>query len=365
MSPRRIVLPEFPWDTLAPAKARAAAHPDGLIDLSIGTPVDSTPDVVQDALRSASNAPGYPQTAGTPDLREAIVGWLARRHGITDLPSDAVLPVIGSKELVGTLPTLLGLGAGDRMVIPELAYPTYAASGAFAGVAVTASDSLLAVGPSACSLVWLNSPSNPTGRVLPPDHLRKVVAEARGRGAVVASDECYLDLFYAGDPPLSVLHPSVREGSLDGLLAVHSLSKRSNFAGYRGGFVAGDPAIIRQLLEVRKHLGFIVPRPVQRAMLAAYTDDAHVETQRLRYADRREALTAAVRAAGFRIDHSAAGLYLWLTRDEDCWATVSWLAERGVLVAPGSFYGAAGQRHVRAALTATDEQIAAVAARLA
>ncbi len=361
---RQFVLPDFPWDQLAPYGDKAAQHPDGIIDLSIGTPVDDTPQVVQDALTAGANAPGYPQTVGTPALREAIVSWLQRVHGITGVTTEMVLPVIGSKEFVGGLPTLLGLGAGDAIVIPELAYPTYAVSAAYCGAEVLARDGLAAIGPQRVSLIWINSPSNPTGKVLPETHLRKVVDEARSRGAIVASDECYLDLSYDGPKPQSVLHPDVCGGSFEGLLAVHSLSKRSNFAGYRGGFVAGDPALIKRLTEVRKHLGYLVPRPVQDAMAAAYTDDEHVEVQRQRYAARRTVLKGALEAAGFTIDESEAGLYLWATRGLNCWDTVDLLADKGILVAPGAFYGPKGAQHVRVALTASDDAITQAAARL-
>jgi succinyldiaminopimelate transaminase len=213
-------------------------------------------------------------------------------------------------------------------------------------------------------LVWVNSPSNPTGRVLPVAHLRKVVDWARPRGAVVASDECYLTLGWEGQPPVSVLSPMVCGESFDGVLAVHSLSKRSNLAGYRAGFVAGDPALVAELLAVRKHAGMMVPAPVQAAMAAALDDEAHVKEQRDRYQRRRAALLSALTAAGFEVAHSDAGLYLWATRGEDCWSTVDWLAQRGILVAPGTFYGPTGAQHVRVALTATDERVATAVARL-
>ncbi len=357
-------LPEFPWDRLAPAASRARAHPDGVVDLSVGTPVDPTPDVVQDALRAAADAPGYPATWGTPALRQTVTDWLTRRHGVTDLDPASVLPTIGSKELVAWLPTLLGLGPGDTVVIPTLAYPTYDVGARLAGATAVRTDGLTELGPVRPKLVWINSPANPTGRVLPVAHLAKVVAWARERGAVVASDECYLDTWY-GEQPLSVLHPDVRGGTFEGLLAVHSTSKHSNLAGYRAGFIAGDPAISAALLDVRKHAGMIVPAPVQAAMVAAYAEDDHIEVQRTRYAARRGALAAALPAAGFRIDESAAGLYLWITRDEDCWQSVDALAALGILVAPGEFYGPAGARHVRIALTATDERVDAACTRLA
>lgn len=353
----------FPWDTLADVTAAARAHPDGIVDLSVGTPVDPVAPVIREALAAASAAPGYPTTAGTAALREAAVAALARRYGITGLAPDAVLPVIGTKELIAWLPTLLGLGAADTVVVPELAYPTYEVGALLAGAAVVRADSLTQLGPSVPALVYLNSPSNPTGKVLGVEHLRKVVGWARERGVLVASDECYLGLGW-DTAPLSVLHPDVCDGDHTGLLALHSLSKTSSLAGYRAGFVAGDSAVVAELLAVRKHAGMMMPTPVQAAMVAALDDDGHEREQRARYARRREQLLPALRAAGFTVDHSEAGLYLWATRGEPCRDTLAWLAERGILVAPGEFYGPRGAQHVRVALTATDERIAAAAARL-
>ncbi|OMC53159.1 succinyldiaminopimelate transaminase [Mycobacterium sp. IS-836] len=356
-------LPEFPWDTLADAKALAGAHPDGIVDLSVGTPVDPVATVIREALAAASAAPGYPATAGTANLRESAVAALGRRFGITGLNESAVLPVIGTKELIAWLPTLLGLGAADVVVVPELAYPTYEVGARLAGAQVLRADSLTQLGPQSPALFYLNSPSNPTGRVLGLDHLRKVVGWARERGVVVASDECYLGLGWDAEP-LSVLHPSVCDGDHTGLLAVHSLSKSSSLAGYRAGFVAGDPGLVAELLAVRKHAGMMVPTPVQAAMAAALDDDVHDKLQRERYARRRAALAPALRSAGFVIDLSEGGLYLWATRGEPCRDSVAWFAQRGVLVAPGEFYGPGGARHVRVALTATDERIAAAVDRL-
>ena len=357
-------MPVFPWDTLADAAASARAHPDGIVDLSVGTPVDEVAPVIRDALAAASSAPGYPTTAGTPALRRAAVAALQRRYGITGLADDAVLPVIGTKELIAWLPTLLGLGADDVVVVPELAYPTYDVGARLAGAQVLHADSLTQLGPRSPQLVYVNSPSNPTGAVLGVDHLRKVVGWARERGALVASDECYLGLGWEAEP-VSVLHPSVCDGDHSGLLAVHSLSKTSSLAGYRAGFVAGDPAVVAELLAVRKHAGMMVPTPVQAAMVAALDDDAHEHDQKERYRRRRGVLLAAVREAGFTVEHSEAGLYLWATRGEPGRKTVSWLADRGILVAPGEFYGPRGADFVRIALTATDERIDAAAARLA
>jgi succinyldiaminopimelate transaminase len=288
---------------------------------------------------------------------------LGRRYGIEGLAESAVLPVIGSKELIAWLPTLLGLGPADVVVVPELAYPTYDVGARLAGAQVLRADSLTQLGPQSPALIYLNSPSNPTGRVLGIDHLRKVVGWARDRGVVVASDECYLGLAWDAEP-LSVLHPSVCDGDHTGLLAVHSLSKTSSLAGYRAGFVAGDAGLVAELLAVRKHAGMIVPTPVQAAMVAALDDDDHEKLQRERYARRRAALLPAVRSAGFTVDYSDAGLYLWATRAEGCRVTVEWFAERGILVAPGDFYGPGGAQHVRVALTATDERIDAAVQRL-
>ncbi len=361
----RIALPDFPWDRLAPYAAKARAHPGGIIDVSVGTPVDPTPAVAREALAAAANAPGYPQTYGTAALREAVASWFARRRGVPGVDPAAVLPTIGSKELVAWLPTLIGLGPGDLVMHPEIAYPTYDIGARLAGATPVPADGTAQVGPAAgrVRLVWVNSPGNPHGRVLGVEHLAKTVAWARTHGAVVASDECYAELGWTGEVP-SILDPRVCGGSHHGLLAVYSLSKQSNLAGYRAAFVAGDPALVARLLEVRKHAGMMVPAPVQEVLRAVLGDDAHVAEQRERYRARREAVRAALVAAGLRIEHSEAGLYLWATRDEPCWETVSWLAERGVLAAPGEFYGPAGARFVRVALTATDERVAALAARL-
>ena len=357
-------LPDYPWDELAEASLLARAHPAGLVDLSVGTPVDRVPGPARTALADASNSPGYPTVHGTAELRQAYSGWMDRSHGVTDIDPAAVLPTIGSKELVASLPVQLGFGPGDTVVIPEISYPTYEVGALMAGAAVIRADSLTALGPARPALLWLNSPSNPTGRVLPAEHLAKVVSWARSRGTIVASDECYIDLGW-DSAPVSILHPDVCGGDFTGLLAVHSLSKRSNMAGYRAGFVAGDPALISELTALRRHLGAMMPLPVQAAAAAALGDDGHVMAQRARYGDRRSKLIEAFDGAGFAVAHSEAGLYLWCTRRQPAMTTVGWLAEQGILVAPGSFYGPGGAQHVRVALTAADERIDAAVARLA
>ena len=361
-------LPEYPWDELAPIAEKARAFPGGAVDLSVGTPVDPVPTVIQDALTAAANAPGYPLTAGTPELRSAAAGWLARSLGVRVDPVS-VLPVIGTKEFIAWLPTMLGLGAADTVLYPSLAYPTYDIGARLAGAASAAvSDvtrGVLDGTPDSAWLLWVNSPSNPTGRVLPPESLREAVTWARSRGVVLASDECYIELGW-DTRPVSVLHESVRGDSLDGLLAVFSLSKRSNLAGYRAGFVTGDPGLMKELLLVGRQAGMIVPAPVQAAMIAALSDDAHAVEQKARYGARRDILVAGLSAAGFRIEHSEAGLYLWATRPGlDCWAACELLAtECGILVGPGSMYGPEGSNYVRVALTGTDERVAAAGMRL-
>jgi succinyldiaminopimelate transaminase len=330
------------------------------VDLSIGTPVDPVPQLIREALAAAADAPGYPLTAGTPALKAAITQWV--RSACHAAPGCDVMPTIGSKELVAWLPTLLGLAAGDVVVIPSVCYPTYEVGALLAGATVIRSDRPWEAPPvPGTRLLWINSPGNPHGAVLPAEDLRAAIGWAREHHIVIASDECYVSLGWDATP-VSVLEAC--EGDFTGLLAVHSLSKRSNLAGYRAGFVAGDPELVRELLTVRKHGGMIVPAPVQAAMIAALGDEQHVDEQRSRYRARRSQLRPALEAAGFTIDGSEAGLYLWSRRDADCWESVDWLAERGILAAPGTFYGPAGASHVRLALTATDERVAAAAARL-
>jgi succinyldiaminopimelate transaminase len=356
-------LPTFPWDKLEPYKNTAAAHPDGIVDLSVGTPVDPVPDLIQKALIDAADSPGYPTVWGTPALRDAITGWVTRRLGARDVTHRHVLPIVGSKELVAWLPTQLGLGPGDRVAYPRLAYPTYEVGARLARAEYEVYDDPRDLDPAHLKLLWLNSPSNPTGKVLSQQELTEIVAWARTHGILLFSDECYLELGWEADP-VSVLHPDVNGGSYDGIVAVHSLSKRSNLAGYRAAFLAGDPAVLGPLLEIRKHGGMMTSAPTQAAVVAALSDDTHVQEQRERYASRRTALREALLSHGFRIEHSEASLYLWATRDESCWQTVAHLAERGILVAPGDFYGEAGEKFVRVALTATDERVRAAVERL-
>lgn len=367
-------LPDYPWEAMAPYAAKAAQHPGGAVNLSIGTPVDPTPALIQDALRAAADAPGYPTVHGTPALREAIAGWFERRRGVAGLDPRNIMPTVGSKELVAWLPLLLGLKPGDVVVRPKVAYPTYDIGATLAGVTSVATDNLDELDDATRArvrLIWVNSPGNPTGSVRGVESLKALVQQARELGAVVASDECYAELGWGdwdvqrgGQAVPSILDPRVAGGSHQGLLAVYSLSKQSNVAGYRAAFVAGDPGLMPNLVNSRKHAGMIVPYPVQEAMRVALGDDAHVEAQKDLYRGRRERLVPALLDFGLEIKDSDAGLYLWSTAGESTWDTVARLADRGIVVGPGVFYGEAGNGYIRVALTGTDERVDAAVSRL-
>jgi succinyldiaminopimelate transaminase len=362
-----VELPDYPWDAMAPYVAKAKAHPGGALDLSIGSPVDPTPEVVRAALAEATDSHAYPTTVGTPALREAIVSWYARRRGVTGLGVDNVLPTIGSKEFVAWLPFMLRLGPGDVVVHPTAAYPTYDIGARMAEATPFASDDP-AEWPAETKLVWLNSPGNPDGRVLDVPHLKACVDRARELGAYIVGDECYAELGWTGrwaeERIPSLLDPEVTGGDLTGILTAYSLSKQSNLAGYRAAFVAGDANLIAQLLNVRKHAGMMLPGPVQAAMVAALQDDVHVAAQKELYRARRDVLMPALNSAGYRIDHSEAGLYLWATEGVDAWASIDKLAALGIIAGPGVFYGDFYPQHVRLSLTASDEHIAEAARRL-
>ena len=351
----RAQLPDFPWDALVPFGDKARSHPNGIIDLSQGTPVDPTPEFIQKAFREASNSPSYPFTAGTNELRTAIKTWATKRLGATG--DFDVLPVIGSKELVAWLPTIL---EAKKVLIPEIAYPTYHV-GALLASAQSIPVPIDATTWPAADLAWLNSPSNPTGRVHSADEIKACINWSRKNGAVLISDECYLE-FDQSAHSLSVL--SQTGGENTNILAVHSLSKRSSMAGYRAAFMVGDAALIARIREIRKHAGMMVPLPVQKAMTVALADDVHVAEQRARYNARKDALRPALVSAGFTVEFSDSGLYLWCTRNVDAWASVAWLAERGILATPGSFYGEQGKNHIRIAMTASDAHISDAVQRL-
>ncbi|MCT9869508.1 succinyldiaminopimelate transaminase [Paenarthrobacter aurescens] len=367
-------LPDYPWEAMAPYVATAAKHPGGAVNLSIGTPVDPTPGLIRDALAAAADAHGYPTVHGTEALRQAVVDWFASRRGVPGLDPKDVMPTVGSKELVAWLPFLLGLSAGDVVVRPTVAYPTYDIGASLAGATAVAADDLDeldAATRAKVRLVWINSPGNPTGSVRDVESLRRIVGQARELGAVVASDECYAELGWGewdvqrgGEAVPSILDPRVSGGSTDGLLCVYSLSKQSNLAGYRAAFVAGDSAIMANLVNSRKHAGMIVPFPVQEAMRVALGDASHVLAQKDLYRGRRERIVPALEKFGLQIHESKAGLYLWSTAGEATWDTVARFAELGIVVGPGVFYGDAGNGFIRVALTGSDERIDAAVDRL-
>ncbi|MCD4556774.1 succinyldiaminopimelate transaminase [Schaalia sp. lx-100] len=380
--PRPLNLPDFPWDSLRPYRKKAAEHPDGVCDLSVGTPVDETPLCVREALAQASQAPGYPTVIGTDEVREAILRW-CRRRSMIDVGHTGVIPTIGSKEAVAWLPFILGVRPGDVVLVPECAYPTYDVGARLAGaVAIPVDPYAIDTWPDA-QLVWLNSPGNPDGHVLSVQQLCAVREWAARRGAIVISDECYASLPweepYASQGVPSLLDERVCEGDPTGLLVVYSLSKQSNLAGYRAGLLAGDPALVSLVVQLRKHSGMMVPTPVQHAMAVALDDVQHVDEQRERYRVRRECLLAALQGTDLVCDPlSVAGLYLWVRQAQqgedaatvfsrgggDSWALVDRFARAGIVVAPGDFYGEAARGAVRVALTASDDRIRAAALRI-
>jgi len=372
------VPPPYPHDRLAEHKARGEAVPGGIVDASVGTPVDPLPEVARAALVDvAASASGYPPTIGSAPYRAAAVGWVERRFGCALDPAE-VVACIGTKELVASLPRALSLRDPSRDVVlhPGVAYPTYEMGATLAGLRPVAVPvdrewrlDLGAVDPEDAAralVLWLNDPSNPTGVTATPGEMRAAVEWARERGIVVASDECYAEFTYddagrPGDPVTALMAGN------EGVLAVHSLSKRSNMAGLRAGFVAGDRELVAYLGEIRKHGGLMTPAPVQAAAAAALGDDEHVREQQARYARRRARVLPAVEAHGLVHDGGPSAFYLWLRRADgtgDGWDIVADLASHGLLVAAGDFYGPAGARHARLALTLTDEQVALVCERL-
>jgi succinyldiaminopimelate transaminase len=373
------VPPPYPHDRLGELKMRAEQAAGGLVDVSVGTPVDPLPDVVVAAIAgSTPEASGYPPTIGTAGLREAAARWIARRFGVR-VRAEEVMACIGTKELVASTPRLLSLRdpSRDTVLYPAVSYPTYAMGAQLAGLRAVPvpldADWHLDLGTVSESdaeralLLWVNEPGNPTGSTASAQHLQAVAAWARARGVIVAADECYVeftnDVTGAAAPPATIL-----DAGLHGVLAVHSLSKRSNMAGLRAGFVAGDGDLIRYLGECRKHGGLMVPTPVQAAAAAALGDDLHVDVQRQRYAARRAATLPALGARGLVHAGGPSTFYLWLRRAagaSDGWDIAAELAETGLLVAPGDFYGPDGAPFARLALTVTDDRLAVALERLA
>lgn len=360
--------PPYPYDRLDPLRARASTHEGGVVDLSIGTPFDPPPPAVIDAL-SRADARGYPPSIGTSEFRDAACRWLDRFLGV-DIDADAVAACIGTKELVAGIPQWLRLRTPERdtVLYPAISYPTYEMGATLAGCRAVPIpvrddwtidlDAVERADADRALCLWVNTPGNPAGGL---DDLGAIAEWGRAHGVPVLSDECYVAFTWDG-PPRTILHHGT-----DGVVAVHSLSKRSNLAGGRAGFYAGDRDLVGYLREVRKHAGLMVPAPVQAAAVAALGDEDHVEVQRARYRSRLEALRA-VFADALDLDVAMPGgaFYLWVPApDGDAWALTETLAERaGAIVSPGEFYGDAGRSHVRVAAVQPDEGIALVVDRL-
>lgn len=360
------VPPPYPYDRLDRLVPVAERQPGGVVDLSIGTPMDPPPPAVVAAFSTSDAERGYPNSIGTAALRDAVVRWMERRFAVTVDPA-AVGACIGSKEFVGTLPQWLRLRTPERDTIlyPAVAYPTYEMGAILAGCRPVAVpmvdgrldlDAITAADAGRALALWANSPGNPTGAV---DDLRRLADWGRAHGLPVFSDECYVEFSWEG-PGRTIL-----EHGLDGVVAVHSLSKRSNLAGARVGFYAGDPDLVRYLQEVRRHVGMMVPGPAQHAAVVALDDDAHVDEQRQRYHRRLQRMAAILGAwSNVEIALPAGGFYLWFPVG-DGWRYTERLAEAaGALVSPGEFYGSSVDDHIRVAVVQPDERIELVAERL-
>lgn len=389
----------YDWSRIAGYKATAKATPGGMVDLSVGSPVDSVPASVQQALAAsadAANAHGYPVTAGSADLKEAMDTWFRRMRGV-NLKSinAAVVPTVGSKEGVALMASLLHLGPGDVVVQPKVSYPTYEIGTQLAGATVLKVDDVADVeswvNEPNVKAIWVNSPCNPTGEVIGADWLAGIVAAARRIGAVVLSDECYAlmdwrsergkvsdvgvqpddggsnepaatEAFSLSATPCA-LNPQVCEGSADGILVLYSLSKQSNMAGYRTALIAGDYRLVREMAEYRKQIGEIIPGPVQAAMAAGLRDAAAVHEQWGRYHRRLVCLVDALKAYGYQVRMPAGALYVWVkAKSGDCWTDMAELAKIGIIPSPGEFYGAPA--YLRFSATATDEAIQSACRRL-
>ena len=366
----------YDWSRIDRYRRIASAVPGGVADLSVGSPVDPVPDSVQDALaRSADgkDAHGYPVTAGSPALRQALKDWFRSERGV-DLDScgASLLPTVGSKEAVSLMASLLHLGEGDVVVQPAVSYPTYAIGTQLSGARVVTvndpADVESWVSIPGVRAIWVNSPSNPTGAVLDAEDLAAIVRAARSIGAVVLSDECYALLTWtpegpAGKPAPCILDPEVCQGSADGLICLYSLSKQSNMAGYRSAFMAGDPNLLGPMTTYRKQIGMIISGPVQAAMVAALADRQAVRIQRDRYFRRLSILVDALRSFGYQATMPQGGLYLWVrSRGGDCWEDMETLASLGILPSPGEFYG--DSSHLRLSATVSDAVMDQVADRL-
>ncbi len=359
--------PPYPYDRLDAYQKMANEFDGGIVDLSIGTPCDPPPQAVIDALAGSGSERGYPASIGSENLRRSIARWMGRRFAI-DVPISRIAACIGTKEFVATTPQYMKLRrpGRDTVIYPAVAYPTYEMGATLAGlralpVPMNAEGhmdfaSLSEDDIARALMVWVNSPSNPTGGL---DDLKYAANWGRKHDIPVFSDECYAEFTWGTAPQSNLQH------GLDGVIAVHSLSKRSNLAGVRVGFYSGDAEIVDYLKEVRKHAGFMVPGPAQAAGVAALDDDEHVRVQRDRYKSRLEMMAKTLTAwSGIDIALPAGGFYLWFNAG-DAWEFTEKLARGGgALVSPGDFYGAGGSHNVRVAVVQPDAKLAMVAKRL-
>lgn len=359
--------PPYPYARLDALREVANAHEGGVIDCSIGTPVDPPPPAVLEVLARAEGVRGYPPSAGTETFRRSAAGWYERRFGVNIDPGE-LAACVGTKEFVATLAGYLHLRTPERdtVLYPAISYPTYAMGATLAGlrsVSVPMVDGRLDLGAISQSdidralVLWSNSPSNPTGHL---DDLAAAAAWGRTHGVLVASDECYCEFTWSA-PATSIL-----QFAREGVLAVHSISKRSNLAGARAGFYAGDPEIVEYLRAVRQHGGFMVPAPVQAAVAVAYDDDAHVDLQRALYLERLTLVSEALATRGIEAPLPDGTFYLWISREGvNGWDLARELAEvAGLLASPGDLYGEAGANYVRVAVVQPTERLALAARRL-
>lgn len=356
------VPPPYPYDRLNEVIAIAAGHDGGAVDLSIGTPCDPPPAAVLAVLSHGDSARGYPPSIGTSAFRHAATDWIARRLGATVDADTEIAAVVGSKEFVASTPQYLKLRdpSRDTVLYPAVSYPTYAMGATLAGCRAVSYATLAdidAADAERALCLWVNSPGNPTGELV---DLAAAAAWGRARSIPVLSDECYAEFTWT-DRPTTIL----RSGTA-GVLAIHSLSKRDNFAGARIGFYAGDAELVHYLREVRKHAGLMAPGPVQAAAVLALGDDAHVDAQRERYLRRMRRLRDLLHAAGYPVELPDGAFYLWAAAPGgDAWAAARELAQRaGIVVSPGEFYGPASTGWFRVAAVQPDERIELAASRL-
>jgi aspartate/methionine/tyrosine aminotransferase len=367
MTTHGFVPPPYPYDRLQPCIEAATRHDGGAIDLSIGTPCDPALQAVVQALSSSDRERGYPPSIGIEPLRAAAAAWMQRRFGV-DVPIADIAACVGTKEFVASTAQYLRLRtpARDTVLYPAVAYPTYEMSALLSGcrpvpVAMDASGgidlaSISADDAARALMLWVNSPSNPTGAL---SDLGAAAAWGRRHGVPVFSDECYVEFTWDTRPR------TILEHGLDGVVAVHSLSKRSNLAGLRVGFYAGDAELVGYLKEVRKHVGLLVPGPAQAAAVLALADDEHVRVQRDVYRRRLYRVSAVLsRWSGLSVSPPPGSFYLWFDA-VDGWDFASRLAAAGgAVVSPGDFYGSGGANNVRVAVVQPDHRIELLATRL-